>query len=145
LLHIAGPCQNKESLVVLNSILSDFADNVKYYGQVSKADKITFFESIDVLVFPTLYKNEAEPLVLLEALSSAVPCIANSMGCIIDDIGEEGGVVVHKNLQFCPETVSFIKKYLVNRAHYSNAARKRFLTIQSKYKSQINRLILIMK
>ena len=44
-------------------------------------ESIHFFQ-IDILLLPTRYVNEVEPLVILESLRNGVPVLANSRGCI---------------------------------------------------------------
>lgn len=56
--------------------------NVQYIGPVYGSDKVSFFSSVDALVFPTLYKNEAEPVTIWESFSAGVPVFAFARGCI---------------------------------------------------------------
>ena len=58
--------------------------------QVSGASKDAFFRSIDVFLFPTRYKIEGQPLVILEAMSYGVPVVATSQGYCAELI-ERGG------------------------------------------------------
>jgi glycosyltransferase involved in cell wall biosynthesis len=62
---------------------------VEYTGPKYGGDKTEFYKSIDVLLFPTQYVNEAEPLTLLEAMSFGVPVIAISRGCIASMIPDD--------------------------------------------------------
>lgn len=55
---------------------------LSWLGPVSGETKETFFEAIDVFVFPTRYRTEAYPLVLAEALIRGVGVIAPDRGCI---------------------------------------------------------------
>lgn len=57
-------------------------DRLSYVGVVAGETKEKFFADIDWLVFPSSYVNEAEPLVLWEAQSRGVICIATDVGCI---------------------------------------------------------------
>jgi glycosyltransferase involved in cell wall biosynthesis len=56
--------------------------NIKYYGPVLGDAKKEFFAELNTFVFPTRYRNEAEPLVILEALMNGCPVVANNRGCI---------------------------------------------------------------
>ena len=63
------------------------------------ADKEPYWLDADVFVFPTYYHNECFPLVLLEAMQHALPCISTKEGAIqnIIDDGETGYVVNAQN------------------------------------------------
>lgn len=54
----------------------------EHIGPVYGQDKQDFFNSIDLLVFPTRYANEAEPVTILEALQAGVAVVAARRGCI---------------------------------------------------------------
>jgi glycosyltransferase involved in cell wall biosynthesis len=47
------------------------------------ADEVAaFYRRLDVFLFPSSYKHEAEPLVVLEAARAGVPTVAFDTGCI---------------------------------------------------------------
>jgi glycosyltransferase involved in cell wall biosynthesis len=64
---------------------------VKYIGGVYGADKDRFFERISVLIFPSKYQNEAEPVTILEALRAGVSVVATQRGCIGGMLGGQCG------------------------------------------------------
>lgn len=72
---------------------------IKAVGAVYGAEKEPYWLAADVFVFPTYYHNECFPLVLLEAMQHALPCISTKEGAIpnIIDDGETGFVVNAKN------------------------------------------------
>lgn len=55
---------------------------VGLHGAKYGEDKKPFWEAADVFVFPTYYENECFPLVLLEAMDYALPCISTDNGAI---------------------------------------------------------------
>jgi glycosyltransferase involved in cell wall biosynthesis len=65
---------------------------VKHWGYVSGDAKRAFFECIDVLIIPS--RDEAEPLVIIEALASGTPVIATDVGCIPQMLAGGGGFCV---------------------------------------------------
>jgi glycosyltransferase involved in cell wall biosynthesis len=77
---IAGP--------VAPEIVEDFKQALKerpwlrHIGPVYDDAKVAFYSSIDVLLFPTRYRNEAEPVSILEALRAGVVVVAAKRGCI---------------------------------------------------------------
>ncbi|MBL4654139.1 MAG: glycosyltransferase family 4 protein [Flavobacteriales bacterium] len=82
---IAGPCVNTEAKVIVDEALIELPE-VSYLGSVYGEDKNKFFYSLDAFVFPSQYKNEAEPLVLYEAGQYGVYLFGSSMGCMADVI-----------------------------------------------------------
>jgi glycosyltransferase involved in cell wall biosynthesis len=54
----------------------------RHLGPVYGEEKQAFLRGLDALVFPTRYRNEAEPVVVLEALREGVPVLSTRRGCI---------------------------------------------------------------
>lgn len=71
----------------------------RYLGSKYDKEKESILSSSDIFVFPTCYPNECFPLVLLEAMQHALPCISTKEGAIqnIIDDGETGYVVNAQN------------------------------------------------
>ena len=66
-----------------------------YHGRKYGDEKMSFYKSSDIMVFPTFYHNECFPLVLLEAMQCGVACISTDEAAvpeIIDD-GRSGYIV----------------------------------------------------
>lgn len=55
---------------------------IDYLGPVYGEHKSAFLASIDLLVFPSRYANEASPVTILEAAAAGVPTLATRRGCI---------------------------------------------------------------
>lgn len=68
----------------------------RHIGPVYGAGKAEFFASVDAFVFPTRYKNEAEPLVLWEAFSAGLPVLSFARGCICAIVPGGCGQVVER-------------------------------------------------
>lgn len=61
-----------------------------HVGPVYEDAKANFYRSIDLLLFPTRYENEAEPVTILEAMRSGVTVVAARRGCIAGMLDESG-------------------------------------------------------
>ncbi len=63
-----------------------------YHGAVNADQRMALFEATDLFVFPSNYPNEAQPLVVLEAMAAGVPVITSNIAtlpeCVRD--GETG-------------------------------------------------------
>lgn len=88
---IAGPFRD---MTVKQKVLERIKrlSNVCYVGPKYGLEKNIFFESIDVLLYPT--RNDAEPLTILEAMAGGVPVIARSRGCIDSMLTSDAGIVI---------------------------------------------------
>ena len=56
--------------------------HARHVGPLYGGDKQRFFQRTDLLLFPTRYQNEAEPVTLHEALQAGATVVAASRGCI---------------------------------------------------------------
>jgi glycosyltransferase involved in cell wall biosynthesis len=78
---IAGPCDDVTIREQMTTACRSYP-SIHYVGSVYGDSKYAFLGSLDVLLFPSSYSNEAEPLVILEAMSSGIPVIGWDRGCI---------------------------------------------------------------
>jgi glycosyltransferase involved in cell wall biosynthesis len=83
-LHLAGPVVEPQVSNGIETLRRRHGNRVSYEGAVYGASKASFYQGIDVFLFPTDYPEEAAPNVLYEALAHGVPVIAKRRGCIED-------------------------------------------------------------
>jgi glycosyltransferase involved in cell wall biosynthesis len=111
-LVLAGPARSKDVAALIDRARNEFGDAVVYCGAVHGEDKWAFFREIDIFLFPTRYKIEAQPVVVLEALSFGRPVIAYGRGCIPGMIGTEGGQVIDVDDPFVSQAVSILENWV---------------------------------
>ena len=119
-LHIAGPPDDESVAIDLNKLIQDNPDRIVYHGKVGGETKQSFYSNLDIFVYPTRYTNEAEPLVVYEALSSGVPVIANNKGDIENQILSYGKVVEERD--FCVQALDLIADFSTVRQLKSDLA-----------------------
>jgi len=125
---LAGPFQDTE---VENTVRQQLVSlpSVEYLGPVYGADKEAFLTSIDLLLFPTRYINEAEPLTIHEAMAVGLPVIAYGRGAIPEIVSEACGRVVPVDGDFVDAAVKQIEAWLAAPQAFqaaSMAAAERF-------------------
>ena len=79
--RIAGPFVDDEIKKYVEGRIREIG-GVEYVGSVFGDSKSQFLSSIDLLVFPTRYMHEAQPLVVYEAQAAGVVVSASDRGCI---------------------------------------------------------------
>ncbi|MBS1209302.1 MAG: glycosyl transferase group 1 [Proteobacteria bacterium] len=90
---VAGPVTDIETEIALRALQLKYGDAVQYLGPVYGDAKQQFYADIDVALFPSQYRFEAQPLVVLEALQSGVPILSTSQGYIADLLSDVGLVM----------------------------------------------------
>lgn len=140
---VAGP--------VAGDIATRFAAEIarrdwcRHLGPVYGEAKAAFFGEIDVLVFPTVYANEAEPVTLLEAMSAGVPVLANARGCIAEMVPAEAGAVFADDARFVVLAGSALAAWAAeDAATWSRrraAAREAFAALQAEHARRLDRIV----
>jgi glycosyltransferase involved in cell wall biosynthesis len=141
---IAGPCRDA-SIRSQVEVACHAHPRIDYVGPVYGSDKSAFMQSLDVLLFPTSYRNEAEPLVLLEAMSSGIPVIAWERGCITEMLGacELQSASISRESSFVDAAVGKIESWLSAPALYNRQSaevRAQFERMSKGSKQTFNRL-----
>ncbi|MFN2560829.1 MAG: glycosyltransferase family 4 protein [Jatrophihabitans sp.] len=79
-LLLGGPVGDADAGQQLEAARAEFGEAVEHLGPIRPDDVEAFYRRVDVFVFPS--RNEAEPLVVLEASRCGVPTVAFSIGCM---------------------------------------------------------------
>jgi len=113
--------------------------SVHYVGPKFGPNKADFFREIDVLLFPTRYVNEAEPLTIHEAMMHGVPVIAYGRGAIGEIVSSVCGLVIDPAQDFVSHAVAQLQVWRESPQalrQASKAARDRFLAICAENKGR---------
>lgn len=123
---LAGPIMDSVAQHAVKRAQEELGDRFEFRGAIYGADKLKFFQDINCFVFPTRYRNEASPLVLLEAMAAGVTCVAYGLACIPDDIGDMGGLLVPPESDFTDIALPYLARLKVSGDRPSRSARDQF-------------------
>jgi len=143
---VAGPFMDRELKEEFERRLAA-SHNVEYVGPVYGADKVKFLSNLDVLLFPTRYQNEAEPLTIHEALGSATPVIANARGCIESILPSCAGRVVKNPDAFAEIASEQICNWVDIPDDYQKASecsRDCFATLNASHKRSLENMLVLL-
>ncbi len=115
---IAGPVA-PDARATFDRLLAA-AEQVDYVGPLYDDAKTMFYQQLDILLFPTRYANEAEPLVIHEALRSAVHVIACPRGAIPEMLSNGAGLVIDAD-SFVAGAASRIEELNADRSRLARA------------------------
>lgn len=96
--------------------------NVKFHGKTTTPSE--FYQAADVFVLPSL--EEGLPTVLLEAMSSSLPCIATRIGGVTDVLqnDREGLMIAPGSVQELSEAINRMMSQPENRERWGHQARQ---------------------
>ena len=86
-LHLGGLPVDEAASRALADAQVEFGGRLVYWGHLDGDRKSEFLSVLDVFLFPSRYSHEAEPLVILEAMSAGVPVIGSDAGCLAERLG----------------------------------------------------------
>jgi len=112
--------------IICDKKLTEF---IKIIGPLYGCDKTKEFQNADMFVFPTFYKNEAFPLVILEAFQNSLAVISTFEGGIPDIVvdSETGFLVETQNAQMLAEKIAILLKNEKLRIEMGEKGYKRFI------------------
>ncbi len=143
-LKLAGPCTDPKDKAFLRDAMARFGPAIEWAGPLYGADKSAFFRSIDVFLFPTKYKVEADPIVVAEAMAAGAPVIALARGCIADVVTPDCGTVIQEPNAFAMRAADEITNWLAYPgwlAALGTAAQARHHALKHRSQSALNLLI----
>lgn len=79
--QLAGGATDPDVKHAIEAVAAEHPGRFEWLGAVYGERKTEFYRNIDLFVFPSVYRNEAQPLVLLEALAEGSPIAATNIGC----------------------------------------------------------------
>jgi glycosyltransferase involved in cell wall biosynthesis len=91
-LLLVGPSKDKSFLLAIHKFIFDnkLSDRVKILG--TRPNIQEYMQAADIFVFPS--EREGLPNALMEAMSSSLPCIARTIGGVVDLIdNEDNGIL----------------------------------------------------
>ncbi|MAZ34249.1 MAG: hypothetical protein CMO06_13985 [Thalassospira sp.] len=108
-LDIAG-AEGDISVGDLERLIDTFGleNHCLYHGLVNAGCRAKLLSKANLFVFPTRYPNEAQPLVVLEAMAAGVPVITSSIGALGDIVrdGETGRICQPGNPEMLANRIS---------------------------------------
>lgn len=139
---IAGPCYDES----LKTRIEEAQRNgvLEWKGLITGHEKEVFWQSTDALIFPTL--DEAEPLVIWEAMAASVPVLTCHRGCIKEQLGMAGYLFDHGN--FTESAISILKLWHNDPALYReevNKVREQYLRAREEAIHQWKNFVSVME
>ncbi|HYL04477.1 MAG TPA: glycosyltransferase [Thermoanaerobaculia bacterium] len=120
---LAGPAATPAAAEAIAAAQRELGAALDYRGPVYGEAKAAFFGDIDVFVFPTRYKFEAQPNVVFEAFSFGVPVIAFARGCVASDLPETCGTAVPVGADFIAAARARLAAWSADPAALAASAR----------------------
>jgi glycosyltransferase involved in cell wall biosynthesis len=139
-LWVAGPCHDRHAREAIDRGRKELGEKFRYLGPLNGDAKYTFYSQLDLFLFPTFYRNEAAPLVLLEALACGTPCVATDVGCISEQLGRDGGTVSTIET-FAADVLMWVAQTARERQIGSERATQQFTHLAQEHTSQMSALI----
>ena len=138
-LSLVGAVADSGDAATLAAAVAASGGRVRHLGPLYDAAKDSFLAGLDVFLFPSRYVNEAEPLVVFEAMAHGLPVLAYDRGCIAEQLGVEGGVVYGADADFAAEAGARLAAWAADDGQLraaQAAARRRMATLSSEASGQ---------
>ena len=84
--------------------------NIKINNSINKEDKFKVLAESDIFLFPTYYRNEGHPWVIIEAMSAGLPIISTNHAAIPETVinGLNGYLIEKQNPKQIAEKIQYL-------------------------------------
>jgi glycosyltransferase involved in cell wall biosynthesis len=141
ILYLAGPVTDPDASDLIDAAQRTLGGGIIRLGPVSGESKAQFFRDTDIFLFASRYKIEAQPLVVLEALSYGVPAIVTPQGYTGELVEPLGTVAEHS--QFGNFVLAYVQRW-TREADFGPAQRaaahRRFISLRDDANLQLTLL-----
>lgn len=107
------------------------AGRFTYHGELDRAAKIAFLQSLDVLSLPTVYR-ESKGLPVLEAWANAIPTLLPDHGAFPEMIADAGGGLLHRPLD-ADDLAGQLQEILHHPGQAAELGRRGQEAVQDRY------------
>lgn len=114
-LRLAGPVAAPDAAHAIAVMQAEVGSALEWVGPAYGDDKTAFYRSLDVFLFPTRYRFEAQPNVVFEAAAYGLPVLAFGRGCIASDLPLLHGMPIPANAEFVDCALSTLRAWTVDR------------------------------
>ena len=103
-------------------------EHVSVVGPRYGMEKEKEYRNADIFIFPSYFRQECFPLVLLEAMSCSLPIVSSNIGAIPEMIenGKEGILLNARDLHGFAKEIAALSQNPEGRKRLGEAARKKF-------------------
>jgi glycosyltransferase involved in cell wall biosynthesis len=108
-LRLAGPLAGEAERALIDRASTQSPGLIEYVGPLPATDVAGFMHAADVFIFPSRYRHEAEPLVVLEAASCGAPTIGRDIGSLASLLPSLGGLVIAIDVDFATDAASRVR------------------------------------
>lgn len=141
--HVAGPIAEPGLQAEFDARLRAHP-NVKYLGPLFGDEKHEFYRNIDLFVLPSRYVNEAEPLVIYEAMSAGLPVAVTARGCLCEFAGKPYVVLMDRDAADLGPVIARVEQWVKDPslfARASSAALEHMDALRAKPAPQLAALV----
>jgi glycosyltransferase involved in cell wall biosynthesis len=140
-LSLAGPLSKSDRNLV-EQLAFDYGLTLEICGPLYEEPKTEWFRGLDLFIFPSSYRNEAYPIVLLEALAAGTPVLTSEIGCTSEIVEGADSCCVVSIDNFRSAGVEHVRELLSRpRANVRRAAREHFEYLRHESERQFSKIV----
>jgi glycosyltransferase involved in cell wall biosynthesis len=112
---VAGPINDKDARTIVDDMSKE--NHAEYLGPIYGHEKYDFYRSLDFFIFPSKYRNEAEPLVLYEAAQVGTLVVGSEAGCMKEIIENINGISHALTKNSIDEYITYITNEIISNIY----------------------------